>query len=220
MNLKKTALALLPVLAGVLLLFQACNNSNPPVVPALGFTPNPTNTPCGWPSNTCTPTFTCTHTPTSTPTNTPCTGVFGNNAVEGDGGSNGGTLYLDYFVAGSNTSLTKLSFYAYSAYCSYEMAVYSDNSVHPNNLLAQTGVHTSVYGWNTVDLPSPVALVSGTAYWLGTHYNGDFAINFSGPATMAYQSVGTTYGSLPAAYSGGGPYGDVWLFSIYGTTCP
>jgi hypothetical protein len=59
-----------------------------------------------------------------------------------------------------------------------KVAIYADSSGSPGALLAAVNTLTQVaQGWNTISLPSPISITSGTSYWLGINSSTD-CINY------------------------------------------
>ncbi|MGA9208607.1 MAG: DUF4082 domain-containing protein [Terriglobales bacterium] len=123
-------------------------------------------------------------------------------------------------TAGSNGVLNSLSLYVDSTSTASQVALglYNDSSGHPSLLLTQ-GVFTPQAGvWNTVSVP-PVAVVSGTPYWIAVLGLGSGRPYFHDTMTGC-TSEGSSSGALaalPVVWSTGG----IWTacaLSAYGST--
>ncbi|WP_345699251.1 Ig-like domain-containing protein [Kitasatospora terrestris] len=102
----------------------------------------------------------------------------------------------------------------------FQLAVYSDVSGSPGNLLVSTGSGTLTgNAWNTV--PVDYTLAANTTYWLVYNSNGTSSavnnMNFStGPAASgAYSNTGVPFGTWPAVF--GPAVKDTLVYSLYGS---
>jgi hypothetical protein len=114
-----------------------------------------------------------------------CTIAFGNYSTGTSGGWNNNFLIAQQHTAGSNTVISSLSLMVDGA-TNYCIALYSDNSGLPGNMLAWTGVqYASAAGWATASIPG-TAVSSGTAYWIAVETE----------SVMIHGAIG----SLPVTY--------------------
>jgi hypothetical protein len=211
----------------------ACNTNDRPVTtPAFVFTPGATNTPCGYPGNTCTPTFTFTSTFTSipTPTNTAtftatstmCGGIIGNSIPQNESGYSGGgngDLYFEPITPASSITLMGIMVETWQG-SSFEGAVYSNNAGAPYSLLAYTAPELAqAIGFNYASLNQNFRLTSGTTYWLMSHTTYQFYTS-SGGSGGYYGPGPTSFGVLPSTLTAADFQGDNFLYGLYGVYCP
>lgn len=106
--------------------------------------------------------------------------------------------YANQFVASESGTLTSLGILLTQIGTQLKMALYADNgSNRPGALLGQTGNHTpSAIGWQTITLVSPVAITSGTKYWImwvSQNNTDKVGYNSTGGLTAVYSAI--VYGS-------------------------
>ena len=100
----------------------------------------------------------------------------------------------------------------------YKCAIYSDNNGNPDRLLRETAeVSNPVSGWQTFPLAAPVAVTSGSSYWL--------AIWSDDPGARVYAQNGGTirwgrydYGAWPDPIDASGS--SDYTYSIYAVGAP
>jgi len=120
--------------------------------------------------------------------------------------SGGAWINAARFQAGSSMTATSLMAKVGAISGKYKCAIYSDVNSLPNHLLQTTAEVTApAAGWQTFTLTAPVALTSGTFYWLAIWSNDANArVYYSGTnGTLRWASA--TYGTWPdpIATSGG-----------------
>jgi hypothetical protein len=224
---KSVILLFVSMLVSLGLTQLACNTTDRPVTtPAFVLTQGPTNTPCGYPGNTCTPTDTATSTPTDTPTatatGTPCTsGVLGNGSTESASAMGSGDMLMEPVTPGSSVTLQGLMMQSIGGYgYTIEGAVYSDNGGKPLNRLAYTpAITVLVTGFNYASLNTNLVLTGGQQYWLLVH--GDYLpYTGSGGSGGFYSPSPSSYGSLPASLTAVDFQAAYYLIGLYGVYCP
>jgi hypothetical protein len=78
---------------------------------------------------------------------------------------NGNLLVAQEAVLSQSATIQSLSFYVTNAAGQLRLGIYDDAGGRPGTLKAQTQAFTSVVGWNTRNVTTPVLLPAGT-YWL------------------------------------------------------
>ena len=217
--MKNQLKALVVLIAGVLGLglFQSCDNTNPPVVPAKpGVTVIPSYTPCGWPGNTCTPTLTLTPTatntptPTATPTATPtCVAPSGTIAapVTYNGVITGACIVANRVFLGAPARLTdiKMSDCNSGVTTSLTAGIYTDYynfyNYAPYQLLgAVTAMGSTLCDGSlnlTFTFSTPITLTGGN-YWLAV--GSDYQFGYWYSQTLSGAVVAGSYGTFPATF--------------------
>ncbi len=200
---------------GFLCLLPACNSNDRPVSPSLQVLP--TDTPCGWPGNTCTPTFTWTFTPTSTPTFTPtCVGASGSLAAPvtyTTWSVSSGLIIARPVTVSGRVRITdiQLADYCTGSGNSLTVGIYGDSgSGYPAALVASTtGTGSGNCGGVnpvTFTFGSPVLLDPGP-YWLAVGGSGTVSIWLGGTGTFsAYYYYPGSFGTFPSTYPSGSGY--------------
>ena len=79
-----------------------------------------------------------------------------------------------------------------------KVALYADSAGSPGALLAANDTGQAVTsGWNTINLTSPAAVTSGTAYWLALNSDAACTGYVTGSGTMAYKQATYSGFSFP-----------------------
>jgi hypothetical protein len=110
-----------------------------------------------------------------------------------------GYLRFNSITADNSGTLTHLGINVYTAAGNIMMAIYTDNSDSPGSLLGYTASTPCVEGWNDLELLTPVAVTSGTVYWLGFENDASMSSYRMSSGTHRYQSQ--AYGSFPETAS-------------------
>lgn len=109
-----------------------------------------------------------------------------------------GYIYYGRNLAKADGYLEKLMVYG-GASTNIRVAIYSDVSTLPNTLLLETGSVAVVSGFNEIVLPSRIAVLSGTYYWIGAQTQG--ASGFGYLDWAGDQAQNYAYGVFPASAS-------------------
>ena len=128
----------------------------------------------------------CATTPTG---GTVSTITAGETAVLSAGDSNNGDLLVAQETTLSQTAILRsLSFYVTTAAGSLRLGVYDSTGPGggPGRKLAETASMTPISGWNTVNVSSPVTLLSGS-YWLAYLPSSD---------ALGFKKIGSSAGSV------------------------
>ncbi len=199
----------------------ACNTTDRPVTtPAFVVTQGPTNTPCGYPGNTCTPTFTFTetftNTPTPTNTATPCIG-FGSNTSGSYGYYSAQIMASRYYLSSSST-IDNLWVYTLYGTQRVSAALYQDGgSGAPSNLIVQSASQPAIAGWSKI--PITHTALSAGYYWIATQIEyGYYVYYYTGNSNDQWASHGQAYGAFPSVWSAGN--GTSYVFPAFADTCP
>jgi hypothetical protein len=110
------------------------------------------------------------------------------------------TLHPNFFYSGVNATV----------------GLYSDNSGVPGTLLSSSEPFTSIAGWNSVSLNTPVNVTGGNNYWLAIEVSTSCLFNGGNTSSGYLNQAG---GSLPSSYSGPSNSDTGWL-AFYGDICP
>lgn len=127
-----------------------------------------------------------------------------------------GNVYYTEEGAGLSGTLSTLHPDFYYSGVEATVGVYSDNSGVPGTLLSSSDTFTSISGWNTVSLNTPVKVTGGNNYWLAIEVSTTCLFNGGTEFSSYLRQAG---GSLPASYSGPSSSSTGW-FSFYGDICP
>jgi len=138
----------------------------------------------------------------STPTPPTCgTDPLGCVAAPYTGRTGGNTAVFCRFAATSSTTVSKIKLVAYGA-DNAKVAIYSDVGMSPSARLAVNNTLTPItLGENTITLASPLAITSGTYYWLAcwTQYPTFYLSSDSG--LWVFTDTSSTY-DFPATVTG------------------
>ena len=168
--------------------------------------PTPVATPKPSPSATPAPSATPVPTPITKPSPTPAPSTFniGETALlpSTDGG-NGNLMLAQSAVLSKSGSLQSMSFYVNQAAGTLRMAIYdaSGPGAGPGTKKAETNAVSTVVGWNTLNVITPVTLPAGT-YWLAYLPSSNdlhFLLDTSS-GHLTYYSFAN--GEMPAKFSG------------------
>jgi hypothetical protein len=97
-----------------------------------------------------------------------------------------------------------------------QMAIYSNSGGEPGTLLASSSSTTLASGWNTFTLTSPLAVTSGTIYWIAYNTNGtasnqnNMRVETSGGVS---RYAAQTFGTWPSSF--GGTTSSAFNLSLY-----
>jgi hypothetical protein len=133
------------------------------------------------------------------------TGKLIGNSTAGAYQSGNYALY-DYFVAIATGIVSEVRLYTGAVTGYGKVAIYSNNSGHPGTLLASgSGACSVANAWNVITLGTPISIVSGTSYWLGTCVSADDVVQQYYPwPTTVYDMhyIAATYSTFtfPAAF--------------------
>ena len=129
-------------------------------------------------------------------------------------------------TATASGTVSRLSIYldAGSTASTVIVGLYANNNAtnNPGSLLGQATITAPVAGaWNTVTLPTPVAVASGTPYWLTvlapTGATGTVRFRDGASGGRAQTSAQSNLAALPATWSPGATWGNSPM-SAYGST--
>ncbi len=172
---------------------------------------------CGSGSATATPTFTST--PIQTPPAPACLGA----TVIGPAYYSfspvtllAGNLYYVEDGAGLSGTVSTLHPSFLASGTTATVGLYSDNSGVPGTLLSSSDPFTSIAGWNSIPLNTPVNVTGGNNYWLAIEVSTNCIFN-GGILFSSYLSQPGA--SLPSAYTGPSSSNTGFL-SFYGDICP
>ncbi|MDD5312725.1 MAG: hypothetical protein PHO26_06805 [Dehalococcoidia bacterium] len=128
----------------------------------------------------------------STPT--PCgTDPLGCVAAPYTGRAGGNTAVFCRFLATSSTTVSKIKLAAYGA-DNAKVAIYSDVGMRPSARLAVNNTLTPIaLGENTITLAAPLAITSGTYYWLACWTQTPSFYLSSDSGLWVYTDTGSTY---------------------------
>ncbi|HNQ94767.1 MAG TPA: hypothetical protein PKK96_13070 [Anaerolineales bacterium] len=183
--------------------------TNTPVAP----TATNTRTPTTVPTNTFTPTASRTPTRTATPSSNTIT--IGETSVLSMGYSGmGNRLVAQQVTLSQNATIQSLSYYVSTASGQLRLGIYNNSGNAPGTLMAQTAAFTSVAGWNTQVVTTPVTLPPGTYWLVFLPQNNTLAgrLGLSG----AGRHYSYTFGAMPSTYSTSYT-SDTFHFSFYAT---
>jgi len=183
--------------------------TNTPVAP----TATNTRTPTTIPTNTFTPTASRTPTRTATPSSNTIT--IGETSVLSMGYSGmGNRLVAQQVTLSQNATIQSLSYYVSTASGQLRLGIYNNSGNAPGTLMAQTAAFTSVAGWNTQVVTTPVTLPPGTYWLVFLPQNNTLAgrLGLSG----AGRHYSYTFGAMPSTYSTSYT-SDTFHFSFYAT---
>jgi hypothetical protein len=152
----------------------------------------------------------------ATPNNPPVT--LGESAVlSADDSGNANLLIVQSATLSQPATLQSLSFYANTANGNLRLGIYDATGPGggPGALKAQTNSFPPVFGWNTINVVTPVSLPAGN-YWLaylpdsnGLHFAADFN-------TGSYKYAPFVFGPMPATFPAVAGQGTTH-WSMYGT---
>jgi Domain of unknown function (DUF1929)/Galactose oxidase, central domain len=114
-------------------------------------------------------------------------------------------------------TIQSLSFYVAQAAGSLRLGIYGTSGTAPGSLLATTNSFTTVLGWNTANVITPVVLQPGT-YWLA-YLPSDNNLQFKKATRGFFVLKNFAYGPMPATFpppSSSGPA----QWSFYATLTP
>jgi hypothetical protein len=166
----------------------------------------PTNTPCGFPGNTCT----FTHTPlppTATPTLCNVPSTQGNMSVGLSPGSTGNTLFTSPITITSSTAAVSISLFlgssvlAGQAYAGIYSNIVTNGNNYPGTLLVQSGPQSVVANWNgfptaRTDLPAS----GNTIYWAAFVFSATEPISMTSGSGEYINAISNLYGLLPNTF--------------------
>lgn len=182
----------------------------------------PSNTPCGFPGNTCTFTLTPIG-PTSTPTLCNIPSSQGILSIGFSPGITGNTLFTLPVTITSSTAAVSIFLYlgptvlAGQAYA----GIYSDSgSGYPGTLLVQSGPQSVVANWNGFPTARTDLSASGnTIYWTAFVFSATEPISMTSGAGEYINAISSLYGPLPNTF----PTGNTPIAiqpAYYISTCP
>ncbi len=191
------------------------NTRTPTPIPTNTFTPTitATRTPTTVATNTFTPTASRTPTRTATPSSSTIT-IGETNVLSMSYSGIGNRLVAQQVTLSQSATIQSLSYYVSTASGQLRLGIYNNSGNAPGTLMAQTAAFTSVAGWNTQVVTTPVTLPPGTYWLVFLPQNNTLAgrLGLSG----AGRHYSYTFGAMPSTYSTSYT-SDTFHFSFYAT---
>jgi hypothetical protein len=120
---------------------------------------------------------TSTISPTATQTSTRVCGMaLGSDLNDETNTWSSGYTVANKYTAAANYTINEAAIKLALA-TSFEIGIYTNSASKPGALLAQTGAHAGVVGWNSA--PISLAITSGTVYWIVIRFKEDVSVSLS-----------------------------------------